>query len=550
MGCCSTFQFRDIVQILPNQYYLCAFIMATLLQRSMSISPLFTKSYLFLFVLLLLLALSSVYVPQVLGEDPGTALAAWQSMLKGSPFNTITTPDHQDLSRSNYLFLTWWTPGHYLLPGYLSQMGISLATASLILTVLFSVLGLLGWYKVYQQLEVGAKWIAFCLIMIASSRLFTINFINYTGGELLIFGGQPWSIYVFLRWRHKPLLLFINLLLISLFCFFLKSSYTIGLAAIGGCAGLFFLQNWRNVENRKRDFMSVIAVFCCCIVYFVVTKWGFLKLGADPTSSQGGFSLNLNSYELLNYPLLQWFNIVDLHQLLPRYINWDNLVVLYHFVSILGILSLWYIVWKAPQSHLKTIFLGFSLIYFIIFLYFFNTGADISLEYRHLKILAYLFLPLLCQYIAKFPNIAKIVVVVFWVANTIYGLSVYFLKKREVHQDYVVGKSGYALRHLNQSDLDFIHAKDDPKHPEQIWFFLPASLNVEVENGRKILSGFSFQSSKMGNFVHDTYGSKSEKIYCVLHRLSSHHFNLNSMFPKYRFKIVKSSPEMLIYEGQ
>jgi len=521
----------------------------------MSYLPLFSRNYLLLFFLILLLTLSSVYVPQVLGEDPGTALAAWQSMVLGGPFNSIRLPNPQDISQDTYLFLTWWTPGQYLLPGLVSKLGVSLGTASLILTVLFSVLGLVGWYKVYQQLEVEAKWIAFCLIMIASSRLFTTNFTNYTGGELLIFGGQPWSIYVFLRWRHKPLRLFINLLLVAFFCFFLKSSYTIGFAAIGGCAGLFFLQNWRNVEARKRDFRSTGAVLCCCVVYFVATKWGFLKLGADPTSSQGSFNFNLNSYELLNYPLLQWFNIGDLYQLLPRYFptfDWSNIATFYHFVSILGIFPLWYIVWKAPKSPLKTLFLGFSLVYLSVFLYFFNTNADISLEYRHLKILAYLFLPLLCICLDKFSNTGKITIIALALSNSGYGLLSYIVKKWEVNQDYAIGKSGYAIKDVAESDLNFIHAKDDPAHPERIWFFAPTSPNVEVEHGRKILAGLNITSAKVGGFMHSSYALKSEKIYCFFDRNfdeSTSSFKIDAMFPAYHFELVHKSRKNVIYEG-
>ena len=518
-------------------------------------SPPFSRNYLLLLLFILLLALSSVYVPQVLGEDPGTALAAWQSMLLGGPFNSIRLPNPQDISQDNYLFVTWWTPGHYLLPGLFSKLGLSLGAASLVLTFIFSILGLVGWYKVYERLNIDPEILFFCLCMIASSRLFTTNFVNYTGGELLIFGGQPWSIYIFLKYQHKPVRLFCGLLVVSLVCFFLKSSYTIGLGAIGICAGLFFVENWQNPSHRKNAFWSMTAVFCCCVVYFAVTQWGFLKLGANPTSSQGAFNLFAPSYEILSYPFLQWLGIGDFYNLLQRrhfIIDLRLVNVLYHILSIAGLFLIGFIVWKIPKSSAKTLFMGFYLMYIAVFLYLFNTSADVSLEHRHLKILAYLFLPLLCQYLQPYRNTYAVLIVILLVANTSYGLLTYVLKKKEVYQTYVTGKSGYAIKFLTQSDLDFIHSKDDPAHPERIWFFVPTSPNVEVKYGRKLLSGFNFEASRIGNYVHNTYQSKSEKIFCVLNRhfdQKSAHPSLSKMFPEYRFKVVKTSHEIVIYEG-
>jgi hypothetical protein len=513
----------------------------------------FSKQRSFLFLIFLCLSVSSFFIPQVLGEDPGTALAAWRSMRQGAPFNTIKIPDPQNLSNSIYLFLTWWTPGQYLLPGWLSQLGMSLGLASLIVTIVFSALGLWGWYCVYRLLKIDYQIIFFCLLMMVTSRLFTINFINYTGGEVLIFGTQPWSIYALLKWQKKPIFLFISLLLISLACFFCKSSYTIGLAAVGVCAGLFWLQTWQQPAQRRKAFTAVVAVALCCGAYLLLTQWGFLKRGANPTSSQGSLGLNIGSYELLNYPLLQWFSIVDLRSLISRYFqNLETVNVWFHVVSVAGILPLWYVVWRSALTPLKTIFLGFSITYLGIFLYFFNTGADISLEYRHLKILAFLFLPLLCQYAWHRPVAKQVVLVLFLIGNSLYGLSIYALKKWEVEQKYVVGKTGYAIKDLSASDLAFIHSKDVPEHPERIWFFVPTSPNVEVKYGRKMLSGFNFEASKIGQYVYDGYASKSEKIYCVLHRAfdsTPNHPAPSVMFPNYRFEVVKSSQEMLIYEG-
>ena len=266
------------------------------------------------------------------------------------------------------------------------------------------------------------------------------------------------------------------------------------------------------------------------------------------------FKLNINSYEILSYPFLQWFNLSDLYS---QFYNNTILVpptiaIVYHLLTFIGILIIGYVLWKTPFNPLKLIFLGFYLMYMVVFLYFYNSGAEISLEARHLKILAYLFLPLLCTYVAQFHKISTPFAILLIAINTGYGLLTFSVKKWQVYKHYTVGKSGYSLKHVSASDLAFIHAKDDPNHPERIWFFVPTSINIEVQHGRKLLSGFNFKASQIGKFVNDVYYSKSEKIYCVLHRLydkSHDHPSLEAMFPSYDFKLVKTGTEIVIYEG-
>lgn len=141
--------------------------------------------------LLIAFTVSGFGIALVLGEDPGFGLSVWNDMANGGPFNQLAIPSPMDITQNKELFLTWWSPGQYAIPGVLSYvLGISISTASIWVTLLFSVVGLVGWYFVYQKLGFDELTIGLCLFLITTSRLFTINFLNYTGGELLLFGSQ------------------------------------------------------------------------------------------------------------------------------------------------------------------------------------------------------------------------------------------------------------------------------------------------------------------------------------------------------------------------
>lgn len=509
--------------------------------------------YAYILLVFLILIVSSVFIPQVIGEDPGTSFAVWTEMIMGGDFNKMTLPHPSNIQKDLSLFLTWWTPGQYLFPGAISQLtNTSLGAASLITTVFFSIIGLIGWKKVYEQFSVEPSIIAICLMMLVSSRLFTTNFINYTGGELLIFGGQPWSIYFFLKYRHRYGLLFVSLLLISLVCFVLKSSYTIGLGAIATCAGFFFIEDWYCTKKINSSFYTVLVVGVCAIVYFLLTQVFFLRLGTNPTTGSAIKFVPLpSSFEILGYPLTQWLNLSELYLKLNTF-NYSPIGPLYGIVSVLSFGVVLLISIKMPNSILKTVFLGFYIFYCALFLFFYNTGAEISIEYRHLKIMAYLFLPLLLQFLSQKQRWGQIALTLLFIINFANGVFIYGAKKWEIYQNNIVGNSGYTLKHLTQEDLDFIHNHDDANALGRIWFFVPTSLNVEVKYGRKLLSGFNFKASEAGGFVQQQYLGKAEKIYCVLHKyyLDSHAGpSLKEMFPEYSFSLKKESPEILIYEG-
>ncbi|RDB04582.1 hypothetical protein [Runella aurantiaca] len=502
---------------------------------------------------LLLMTMAGYYVPLVLGEDPGFGLAVWNDMLSTGQFNTLLIPSPENIAQNQSLFLTWWSPGQYMVPGALSELlNISPGMASLWITLAFSVAGLMGWYFVYQWLEFDKTTIALGLFFIATSRLFTINFLNYTGGELLLFGSQPWTIWCFLKYRRQPFILFGGLLVLSLVSFFLKTAYTIGLAALCGCAGIAFLNDFRKQKKLFIPaFWTALAVGLCMVFYLALTQLGFINLGTSPiTSTNQPFNISWTSFETLTYPLTHWFSIAEIYpQLLIRtdFPEWGH--SLYYSLMAVSFLGLIWVMKQSGHDEARWLFLGFYLVYCGIFLLLYNKGAEISVEYRHTKVVAYLFLPLLLGGARRSQVSARWVLGTLIILNSGYGLSTFILKKVEIRNESATGSSGFALRHAEEEDLAFIHAVDKP---ENILYFTSGSLNVDAVKARKLVGSIDLKFAKGCGFLAEKYDGKAGKIYAFVHEAYQQiptNPTLESQFPAYRFRLVRQTKKFKIYEG-
>jgi hypothetical protein len=512
-----------------------------------------TNRYLLIF-LLLAFTIAGFWVALVLGEDPGFGLSVWNDMLHGNSFNTFSLPSSTNIAKNQSLFLTWWSPGQYIVPGVLSNvLGISLGNAALWVTLLFSIIGLVGWHVVYRQFEFDKTTIALGIFFIATSRLFTINFLNYTGGELLLFGSQPWTIWLYLKYRSKPLTLFGGLLVLSLICFFFKSAYTIGLAALCGCAGLAFLTEL--LKSRKiftPSFWTAAAVGGCMLCYLALTQFGFINLGTSPiTSTSQPFKITWASFETLTYPLTHWFSIAEIYpQLLQRIeLPWWGHVI-YYFLMFGGFIGLLWIVFQTKFIEARRIFIGFYIVYCGVFLLLYNKGAEISIEYRHTKIVAYLFLPLLLAEMRRPKFVLELAFLALIMLNTGYGLASFVIKKLEIKNESATGRAGFALRHATPEDLAFIHSVDKPGN---ILYFTSGSLNVDATQARKLVGSIDYKFAKGCGFLADRYEGKGGQIYAFVHEAYQQlpgNPSLESQFPSYQFRLVKQTKKFKIYEGK
>src|SRR5262245_13860499 len=65
----------------------------------------------------MILFLTSLYIPPRIVPDSINGFLAFRDMLAGGAFNSIASPDPDNIANDVVAFLTLWSPGQYLVPG-------------------------------------------------------------------------------------------------------------------------------------------------------------------------------------------------------------------------------------------------------------------------------------------------------------------------------------------------------------------------------------------------------------------------------------------------
>ncbi len=161
---------------------------------SVTINAGFKRATLLAFCICGMLTFISLVVPPALNFDPGIGLLEWRTLSEGGPANTLTAPDRTDISKDRLEFVTWWSPGQYLIPGAFTRLGLPLGPA-LSLVAGFSLLTcLLGWLRVLRHFGFSPQAGILTVVFLSAFQYSTLNFRIYIGGEILLQAVTPWLI--------------------------------------------------------------------------------------------------------------------------------------------------------------------------------------------------------------------------------------------------------------------------------------------------------------------------------------------------------------------
>jgi hypothetical protein len=88
----------------------------------------------------IILFLVTLYIRPTMVADSGIGFLAFHGMLEGGAFNSFASPDPANIDNDIVTFLTWWSPGQYLVPGIFIWLGcnygLALSLTSLIATLI------------------------------------------------------------------------------------------------------------------------------------------------------------------------------------------------------------------------------------------------------------------------------------------------------------------------------------------------------------------------------------------------------------------------------
>jgi hypothetical protein len=446
-------------------------------------------------LVILLAAGTFLTIPCQVNTDSAWGFAVWHSMKQGGPFNCLVQPDPSDLSVDRARFLSTWSPGQYLVPGFLELTGLPLRVAIVLTSAAFSAVGALFLYKLYRFLGFDPRIASISCCCLASQRFFMLPFGIYNGGEVLLFGGGPVILYFALKYFKGGPLSAVMLALGFLGGFILKNASMI--LALALCISLAWRQLAAEGPGWKWFRTACALTFAFGVAwlasyYYNTREWSprsyqialpadygarfFFTLGGVFTST---FTLGDLLSFLLNHP-----GRTLLHT------NWQAHLLIVIPVAVIGMIT---VIWVLVNNHraYRRLVVPFVLVYLTVFLALNLTNSPVTsnTDERHYRLVGLLLLPGFFQAIRTtgLRSVAVIGAGLVFVSG-MYGWS--SLVNRAWYQGHqAVGRSGLCFPSADPQSLQLLHSLDRAAEGHKAIFYLTSPDTVlELENSRSLLT--------------------------------------------------------------
>ncbi|WP_183578571.1 hypothetical protein HDF18_22300 [Mucilaginibacter sp. X5P1] len=428
--------------------------------------------------------------PPSIYPDPSHGFQVLRSMQMGSKFNMLVSPNQDNISKNNSDFLTWWSPGQYLIPYWFKLLfGLNTGRASALLIILFQLSGLAGFYCFFKKIGFTSLVSAISLVLIICQQAFIIPYIFYSGGEILVFGFEGWFLYGCIAIEKPGIKLLLFVLLSGWIGFLCKSSfmwvYVAGLMCLW--LRLSAIKGRLNIQRLIKNgiWLAIPAAISLAAIYVF-----FLSKGANPASNSTGFTASWQAIGFpLGSPLLSGFSVDDLlhglifHQpgntLTPAYVL--PILFLTVLVSLILILA---IVRYVPKNNYRLFILIFYAISVLFFSVAFLRQLNISYESRHFRILSLMLAPGIIYLFSRFKPVYQIL---FGLICLYIGFINYSTLARihEVNNLSARGNTGIAQQSIDQPSLDYL-LQLDKQNTNAIFAFLTPDVGLEIEHNRII----------------------------------------------------------------
>lgn len=447
---------------------------------------------LLLSALALLVTVAGVVIfvsPPSVFPDPSWGFHVMRSMEKGGAFNVLNSPDPANLAKNLPSFLSWWSPGQYLVPYFFKALfGMTTARASC-LTITGAVLcGLAGWYMAFRKLGFSCRVAVLSLVFIACQPAFWIPFAFYNGGEVLLFAVTGWFLYgLALRirtgWR---LALFI--LLSGWIGFIAKASFIWMYAA-----GMLALWVW--LSDGQRTVSGWFKTGCRIGVPAGLSLTGiylaYLSKGDNPAASAMGFKFAPEAFEFpVASPLLSGFSLDDLLNGLwvhsnASWVTSGAAAVILALSAMISLLVIWVVLKDAPTKDYRLLLLIFYSVSVLFFIRAYLNQAAISYESRHFRIIGLLIVPGVIHLVLKRNR--------FWQAAFLLtgigmaGFSYHFFETtHRGNLSSAHGPSGFAQGEIDQPSLTYL-LDLDRREKNALFVFVSADVGLEIQHNRVII---------------------------------------------------------------
>jgi hypothetical protein len=464
---------------------------------------------------LILGVLIFIYPPSIY-PDPSWGLQVMRCMEQGHGFNLLVSPDPTNIANNHSAFLSWWSPGQYLLP-YFFKIVLWLNTGRAIALSIFicSVLGIWGYYKLFTRLGFSPIIAATSVAFIACQNYFVLPYIFYTGGETLLFAFGGWFLYACLGISKPNWQALVFILFAGLTGFFCKSSslwiYAAGVACTWINISIGSKSIWQWLRNGI--LLAVPMVIALATIYFF-----YLSKGENPSGSEGGLAFTPETFTFpMASPFIAGFS---LDEMVNGFIyHSDPPLLSYGWATIalitLALTSVLFVLGSFKYIANKNYALALSTFYTVgcvFFMYLYLKQAAVSLEGRHFRMIGLLAVPGVVYLVSKTP-LSRVVFGLIWVTFLCWGLKTFGMDyKYNIHS--ARASSGISQQEYEQSVLTELVKLDNQHQNKAIFVITNPDIAIEIQHNRVIT--LTFNDMEIDDIKAARYAGNGGIIYMLL----------------------------------
>ncbi|NCD71399.1 hypothetical protein [Mucilaginibacter agri] len=507
-----------------------------------------------LVILTIITGIAIYHHPMAIFPDPSWGFQVMRSMQHGGGFNMLVTPDQGNISQNYGEFLSWWSPGQYLVPYFFITVFHVNVGQACALTVLFcEIIGLFGFYQFFKKAGFSANISAISVAFIACQMFYLMPYVFYNGGEVLLFAFGGWFLYGCLSFTRISWQMILFVLLAELIGFICKSSF-MWMYASGLC--VLWIRLSRTHKLLGKWLINGIWIGIPAVISFAIIYLGYLSKGQNPTSGGNGLKFIWPTLGFpLASPLLSGFSVDDLtHGLLfhpdgPMFSHGISVLIIV-VLAIATVFIVCRILKTVPYPEYRLVL---SVIYIVSVIFFgmaFLRQLAISYEGRHFRLVGLVFIPGAIYLVSRLQVGYKALFALVWVGITYASVQYLVSGYRINNNESAHGTSGITQQFLDQAAIDEVVELDN-SNKNAVFVFLSADLRLEVQNNRVVTLDPIAQDMKI-NYADYQHCGHSGPLYIFLP--SSYKGAKAAMimksFEDYKgFKLTQLSEDYVLYSA-
>jgi hypothetical protein len=495
-----------------------------------------------------------IYPPSIY-PDSSNGFQVMRSMQMGGGFNLLIGPDQDDISKNVPAFISWWSPGQYLVPYFFKSIfSINTGQASALTITIFELLGLVGFYSFFKKIGFAPIIAAISLLFIACQQAFVIPYVFYNGGEILLFGFEGWFLYGCLSIEKPGIKLVAFTLLSGWLGFLCKSSFMWIYASGLLCLWIRLSAKTSTIRSYVKNgiWLAVPAVASLVAIYIF-----YLSKGTNPASASSGLNITWQTFSFpLGSPFISGFSVDDIvHGLvyhpMGSLVSPGHALIILLCSAVISLILIAVIILYIPNDNYRLFILVFYTMSVLFFSWAFLRQLNISYEGRHFRIIGLLIVPGVIYLISWFKPAFQLLFVLLCAGIAINNYS--FLATRYLinKNNSARGNSGIAQEYIDQPSLNYI-MNLDRQNNDAIFAFANPDLGLEIEHNRIITINAPQVGDTIdyGDYVYDGHAGP---LYMLLPTsyTGARAAMLMKFFPGYsNFLIKKLSPAYVLYAAK